>query len=253
MNETVETVKAALEETERAQNIAMNAIQLAQNNTKGTMDLLLTVSLEETCFTWEKTQIQKHGGLNLRCVCQVESETATSELRLSNTTGRLVQLEREVGLLRQNNLEVERLAETTEWTTNQAQKNAEEAQQVSHTHSLLAVASGGASKKDKSHVVVPVIIVLFFFCVKEFEAEVKDKMEDVEGLVVDKGESVLQARRIADQLQQEAKELLAESSSKLQRLEGNTSKSLFCVFLTRCGPKNQFVVSTCWGGNGTFS
>lgn len=76
------------------------------------------------------------------CVCQVESETATSELRLSNTTGRLVQLEREVGLLRQNSLEVERLAETAEWTTDQARENAEEAQQVSHTHSLLAIASG---------------------------------------------------------------------------------------------------------------
>lgn len=48
MNETVETVKAALEETERAQNVAMNAIQLAQNNTRGTLDLLHTVSLEET-------------------------------------------------------------------------------------------------------------------------------------------------------------------------------------------------------------
>lgn len=68
MNETVATVKAALEETERAQNIAMNAIQLAQNNTRGTLDLLLTVSLAETWFTWEKMQIQKHRGLNLRCV-----------------------------------------------------------------------------------------------------------------------------------------------------------------------------------------
>lgn len=67
------------------------------------------------------------------CVCQVESETATSELKLSNTTGRLVQLEREVGLLRQNNLEVNRLAERADWITEQAKQNAEEAQQVSYT------------------------------------------------------------------------------------------------------------------------
>lgn len=68
------------------------------------------------------------------CVCQVESETAISELKLSNTTGRLVQLEREVGLLRQNNLEVNSMVETADWITNQAKLNAEEAQQVSHTH-----------------------------------------------------------------------------------------------------------------------
>lgn len=70
------------------------------------------------------------------CVSQVESETFMSELKLSNTTGRLVQLEREVGLLRQNNLEVNRLAETAEWITDQAKLNAEEAQQVTHTHTV---------------------------------------------------------------------------------------------------------------------
>lgn len=70
-------------------------------------------------------------------VCQVESETAASELRLSNATGRLIQLEREVGLLRQNNLEVKQLAEKAEWMTEKAKVNAEEAQQVHSTHSLL--------------------------------------------------------------------------------------------------------------------
>uniref|UniRef100_A0A4W6G1L4 Laminin, beta 1b n=1 Tax=Lates calcarifer TaxID=8187 RepID=A0A4W6G1L4_LATCA len=142
MKQTADVVKAALDETERAQSIAMDAIKLAQNNTKGTLDLVISV----------------------------ESETAKSELKLGNTTGRLVQLEREVGLLRQNNLEVNRLAETADWITDQARK------------------------------------------------DVKDKFEEVEDLVEDKGESVLQARRRADELQQEAKELLAQSSSKLQRL-----------------------------------
>lgn len=51
LNKTVETVRAALEETERAQSVAMSAIQLAQNNTRGTLDLLETVSLREIRFT----------------------------------------------------------------------------------------------------------------------------------------------------------------------------------------------------------
>lgn len=39
-------VKAALNKSERAQSAAMDAIQLAQNNTKNTLDLIIYVSLE---------------------------------------------------------------------------------------------------------------------------------------------------------------------------------------------------------------
>lgn len=70
---------------------------------------------------------------------QVESETAKSELKLSNTTGRLLQLEREVGLLRQNNLEMEEIMVSTEQTTQQAKQDADEAEQVSQMRASVLV------------------------------------------------------------------------------------------------------------------
>lgn len=45
MKEKADAVKAALDETERAQTVAMDAIHLAQDNTNGTLDLLLSVSV----------------------------------------------------------------------------------------------------------------------------------------------------------------------------------------------------------------
>lgn len=150
LNKTVETVRAALDETERAQGVAMSAIQLAQNNTRGTLDLLDTVSLRDIRFThWEEmTSITPVFNVCVFvCVCghQVESETDASELRLSNTTGRLVQLEREVGLLRQNSREVDQLADRVERVTNEASQNAEEAQQVSANALCSSTTSESAS------------------------------------------------------------------------------------------------------------
>lgn len=59
MKETADVVRAALVETERAQSIAMDAIQLAQNNTKSTLDLLISVSftsdLQGYCCHGDKT------------------------------------------------------------------------------------------------------------------------------------------------------------------------------------------------------
>lgn len=60
----------------------------------------------------------------------MESETAKSELKLGNTTGRLVQLEREVGFLRQNSHDVIQLEQTAKQASNQAKLDADEAQQV---------------------------------------------------------------------------------------------------------------------------
>ncbi|XP_017267126.3 laminin subunit beta-1b [Kryptolebias marmoratus] len=153
LNETAGAIKADLDKAERAQNSAMDAVQLAESSISETLALLKSV----------------------------ESATEKSELTLSNATGRLVQLERDVGLLRQDNLEMSQQVETTERLTEQARQNAEEAQQ-------------------------------------EFDDKVKDQFEAVEERVADKGEWALQARKRADELQQEAKELLEKSSNQLQRL-----------------------------------
>ena len=71
-------------------------------------------------------------------------------------------------------------------------------------------------------------------CVQEFEEELKDKLDVVEEQVEDKGESVLRARKRAEQLQQEAKELLAQSSSKLLRLGGDHFLPLLPFFFFHC-------------------
>lgn len=67
---------------------------------------------------------------------QVESETEHSEQKVSETTGRLLELERELGLLRQNNLEMNQKVETAERVSERAKLIAEEAQKVSNLSNL---------------------------------------------------------------------------------------------------------------------
>lgn len=70
----------------------------------------------------------------------------------------------------------------------------------------------------------------FFVRMQEFDVEVKDKMVEVEDLVEDKGETVLQAKRRADKLQREAKQLLDQSSMQLKRLEGEPFTDVLTFF-----------------------
>uniref|UniRef100_A0A4W5NSW2 Laminin subunit beta 1 n=1 Tax=Hucho hucho TaxID=62062 RepID=A0A4W5NSW2_9TELE len=132
MKETTALMKEALETTERAQNAAIDAVKQAHNNTRGTLDLITSV----------------------------ESETAESELRLSNATLRLLQLERDVTL---------------------------------PTFYLPII-------------LVPILNVFSAVCVC------------VCVCVFYCAEGVSDARKRAELLQQEAKELLTQTSVKLQRL-----------------------------------
>uniref|UniRef100_A0A8C7DUI1 Laminin subunit beta 1 n=1 Tax=Oncorhynchus kisutch TaxID=8019 RepID=A0A8C7DUI1_ONCKI len=147
VKETADLVKEALDTTKHAQNAAIDAIKQAYNNTRGTLDLITSV----------------------------ESETAESELRLSNATLRLLQLERDVTLLRESSLDTSHRTQNTE--------------RLSET-----------AKQD------------------DFDSEVKGQYSVVEDLVVTKAVGVSDAKKRAELLQQEAKELLTQTSGKLQRL-----------------------------------
>uniref|UniRef100_A0AAZ3PGR1 Laminin, beta 1b n=1 Tax=Oncorhynchus tshawytscha TaxID=74940 RepID=A0AAZ3PGR1_ONCTS len=148
VKETADLVKEALDTTKHAQNAAIDAVKQAYNNTRGTLDLITS------------------------------SETAESELRLSNATLRLLQLERDVTLLRESSLDTSHRTQNTERLSETAKQDAE----------------------------------------REFDSEVKGQYSVVEGLVVTKAVGVSDAKKRAELLQQEAKELLTQTSGKLQRL-----------------------------------
>ncbi|KAG7269209.1 hypothetical protein CRUP_011848 [Coryphaenoides rupestris] len=147
-------VKEALEEAERAQAAASQAIRQANADIQDTKKLLSSV----------------------------ESEATDSEFKLNNATQRLQVLERDVTLLREQ-------VQNTSLSVEQTEKDAHSINQV-------------AEKVKKS-----------------LDTEIKDKYATVEGLISGKGEGVAEAKKRAELLQQEAKELLLQASDKLQILK----------------------------------
>ncbi|ROL46626.1 Laminin subunit beta-1 [Anabarilius grahami] len=117
----------------------------------------------------------------------VESETSDSELKLSNATRRLLKLESDVALLKEKALNTSTSANITE-------KEAE---------SINALAA--QLKKD-------------------LDSGLKDKYSTVEELITQKAEGVAEAKKRAEELQKEAKNLLLQASEKLQLLK-NLEKS----------------------------
>ncbi|KAJ8269151.1 hypothetical protein COCON_G00117580 [Conger conger] len=154
VKDTAVMVKEALEEAERAQNAASQAIKQAKTDITDTQHLLASV----------------------------ESETADSEFRLNNATQRLLQLERDVAMLKDKAVSNTLSAEQTEKSTDLTTQVAEQVKE-------------------------------------ELDTELKKKYSSVEDLIAQKAEGVAEARKKAVQLQQEAKELLTQASSKLQRLK----------------------------------
>lgn len=70
------------------------------------------------------------GSIISSCDLQVESETADSEFKLSNATQRLLQLEKDVVLLKEKALKTSTTAETTERDTDSVNELAEQIKKV---------------------------------------------------------------------------------------------------------------------------
>lgn len=64
-----------------------------------------------------------------------------------------------------------------------------------------------------------------FVCVQDLNSELKDNYATVEQLIGSKAGGVADAKKRAQSLQQEAKELLLKASDKLQLLKGDTTPS----------------------------
>ncbi|MCI4381846.1 hypothetical protein PGIGA_G00256700 [Pangasianodon gigas] len=151
---TAELVQVALDQAEKAQTAVTEALKQATSDIKGTQDLLVSV----------------------------ESETADSEFKLSNATQRLLQLEKDVALLKEKALNTSTTAEMTERDTDSVSELAEQIK-------------------------------------KDLDTELKDKYGTVEELITQKAQGVADAKKRAEMLQQEAKELLLQASDKLQLLK----------------------------------
>ncbi|XP_041966049.1 laminin subunit beta-1a [Alosa sapidissima] len=151
---TAVMVKEALEQAEKAQNTAAEAIKQATTDIKGTQDLLISV----------------------------ESETADSEFRLNNATQRLQRLEKDVALLKEKAQNTTSTAEKTEQDMKNINKVAEQVK-------------------------------------KDLDGDIKSKYNTVEGLITEKASGITDAKKRAEMLQQEAKDLLLQASDKLQLLK----------------------------------
>ncbi|XP_078112377.1 laminin subunit beta-1a [Sander vitreus] len=112
----------------------------------------------------------------------VEMETADAELKLSNATQRLQRLEQDVTLLRDKGLNVSASAQQTNQDAASIRQMADELK-------------------------------------KDLDSELKDKYTTAEKLIGQKAGGVAEAKKRAESLQQEAKQLLLKASDKLQLLK----------------------------------
>lgn len=151
---TADMVKEALEEAGKAQIAAEKAIKQADDDIKGTNNLLTSI----------------------------ESEAAASEETLNNATQRIANLEKSLG-------ELLKMSAANSATLNSIEKSSEDAK-----------ANADGIKKV-------------------LDDELSNKYKKVEDLIAKKAEDSSEAKRKAEQLQNEAKALLSKANKKLNLLK----------------------------------
>ena len=143
----------------------------------------------------------------------MESETADTELKLTNTTKRLQRLEQDVTSLRDKALNITLSTEQTNQDAASIGKIAEEVKNVSSIDWLI---EGHTQFVDQ----FICVIIKDSVCIQDLDLELRDKYTTVEQLIGQKAGGVADAKKRAESLQQEAKELLLKASDKLQLLKG---------------------------------
>ncbi|XP_017552430.1 laminin subunit beta-1b [Pygocentrus nattereri] len=154
LKEEADEVKTALNESEHAQSVANDSLKAAKSDLNNTQQQLTSV----------------------------ESETAASEFKLSDSTQRLLDLEKGVRVVREKTLETSNTAEVTKRQTDYISEDTAQTKRA-------------------------------------LELEVEPNFKLVSRLMEQKAVGVSNARERAMQLQQEAKDLLEDATSKLQRLK----------------------------------
>ncbi|KAJ8006675.1 hypothetical protein DPEC_G00109690 [Dallia pectoralis] len=188
---SLSSVEDILSQSASHVNTAKTLLEQAQSASQEASDLKETATLMmETLEATERVQNNASEAIDqahnytkgaLDRITIVDLQTGDSELRLNNAGSRLLDLENNVTLLRESSLDIVQRARFSDLQSENARKEAEQAQ-------------------------------------TEFDEGVKDVYGVVEGLMVTDAGAVSTARERAEQLQQEAMELLAQTGDKLKRL-----------------------------------
>lgn len=161
------------------------------------------------------------------CLTQIESETSNSEKDLNDAMDRLGTLGREINALKTKRANNSMAAARAEETATMARDKANEAKQVCVS---LNGCAHFASLKEYSPIVQKWPLTCFYAQI--LDGQLTDKYHEVQQRVDTKAKAVQDAKKRAESLRDEAKELLRDAQNKLQKLAG--AYSYLYVYVRVC-------------------